>query len=122
MAFDPDWQALSAAQIDVLEAWVNKQGGGLLAVVGPVYAGQSVKGWVQDKNMSKLRELYPVLFQSRVADTDTTMEMGEQAWSLAFAPEGRDAGFLALADSPAASLLAWEEFPGVYSYQPIRGA
>jgi hypothetical protein len=121
VAFDPDWQALSAAQIDVLEAWVNKQGGGLLAVAGPVYAGQSVKGWVQDKNMAKLRELYPVLFQSRLTDTDTTMEMGEEASTLAFEPAGQDASFLAMAETPEESLLAWRTFPGVFSYLPVRG-
>jgi hypothetical protein len=122
VAFDPDWQALDVKQIDLLEAWVNKQGGGLLVVAGPVYAGQAVKGWVQDKNLGKLRELYPVTFQSRVTGTETTMEMGEEVWPLQFEQAGLDANFLALAESPEASLLAWQEFPGVYSYLPVRGA
>ncbi len=40
VAFDPDWKMLSAGQIDLLEQWVAEQGGGLIAVAGPVYAGR----------------------------------------------------------------------------------
>ncbi len=60
IAFDPRWQAptapatgyaqpgLSDRQMDMLEKWVGEQGGGMIAIAGPVNAGQTVGGWTQD--------------------------------------------------------------------------
>jgi hypothetical protein len=65
VAFDPQWQALSPAQIDLVESWVGEQGGGLVAIAGPIHTGQTITGWVQSAAMAKIRGLYPVEFQRR---------------------------------------------------------
>jgi hypothetical protein len=122
VGFDPDWQALSAAQIDLLEGWVAEQGGGLIVIAGPVFAGRGLHAWVDDPAMAKIRALYPVEFQRRLASTENAMEKTEEPWPLDFSREGLQSDFLSLADSPSAGRQAWAAFPGVYSYFPVRGA
>jgi hypothetical protein len=121
VAFDPDWQALSAAQVDLLEGWVAEQGGGLIVVAGPVYTGKAVNGWVQDPAMAKVRALYPVEFQRSLSPVESNMYVAEEPWSIDFSREGLEADFLSLAESLPASRQAWKAFPGVFSYFPVRG-
>jgi len=121
VAFDPDWQTLTQAQVDLLERWVGEQGGGLLVIPGPVYAGESVGGWVQDPALAKIRDLYPVEFQRRLTVFDGGTYVSNEPWPLEFTREGLEAEFLWLDDTAAASSRAWAEFPGVYSYFPTRG-
>jgi hypothetical protein len=119
VAFDPDWQSLSAAQIDLLETWVGEEGGGLIVIPGPVYAGRPLSGWVQDKAMTKIRALYPVQFDQRYSGTDNAMELSEKPWQVNVTREGMDADFLAIADSTPANREAWDQLK-VFSYYPIR--
>ena len=121
VAFDPRWQSLSAAEIDLLESWVAEQGGGLIVLPGPVYAGQAINGWIQDPAMAKVRALYPVEFHRRVSVTDAGAYGSKDPWPLDFTREGREAECLWLADDEAASQQAWSRFPGVYGYYPVRG-
>ena len=120
VAFDPDWQALAASQIDLLEEWVAEQGGGLILVAGSVYAGEAVGGWVQDTNMSKIRALYPVEFPRRVSVWEASTRTATEPWQLDFTREGLEAEFLWLDDTQTASAQAWAAFEGVYSHQPVR--
>jgi hypothetical protein len=121
VAFDPNWQALSTAQVELLEKWVGEQGGGLIAIAGAVYAGKGVGGWTQDAAMIPIRNLYPVEFPSRLAAMDNNTYASKEPWPLEFTREGLEADFLWLADTATASRQAWAAFPGVYSYCPIRG-
>ena len=121
VAFDPNWQALSAAQVDLLEKWVGEQGGGLIVVAGPVYAGKGVGGWTQDPAMTPIRNLYPVEFPSRLAALENNTYASKEPWPLDFTREGLEADFLWLGDTATASRQAWAGFPGVYSYCPVRG-
>jgi hypothetical protein len=121
IAIDPDWQALSAAQIDLLEKWVAEQGGGLIVAAGPVYAGRSVNSWIQDPAMSKIRALYPVSFYSHGAMLDEGSYQGKDPWPLNFTREGLAAEYLWLEDSAGASHQAWSSFPGVFSFFPVKG-
>ena len=52
VAFDPNWQALSAQQVELLENWVADQGGGLIVVAGPIYTGAPINGWTQNNAMT----------------------------------------------------------------------
>lgn len=122
VAFDPDWRALSPSQVDLLEAWVADHGGGLIVVAGPVYTGEPVGGWGQDPNFQKIRDLYPVEFSRHVAVWDVETQTADEPWPLDFTREGLEAEFLWLGDTATASQLAWSEFKGVFSYQPLRGA
>ncbi|MBN2021438.1 MAG: VWA domain-containing protein [Pirellulales bacterium] len=121
VAFDPDWQALGTAQIDLLESWVAEQGGGLIALAGPVNMGNPIRGWIQDDQMAKVRALYPVTFQRRFA-MDTTSYSSKDPWPLDFTREGREAPFLWLTDDAVTSHERWNDFPGVYGCYPVRGA
>jgi len=122
VAFDPQWQALSPAQIDLLESWVGEQGGGLVVIAGPIHTGQTVMGWVQSPAMAKIRGLYPVEFQRRATAMEGETYVSKDPWPLDFTREGREAEFLWLAETESASQQAWAAFPGVYSCQPVRAA
>lgn len=121
VAFDPNWQALSVQQIELLEQWVADQGGGLIVIAGPVHACQSIGGWVRDVDMSTVRNLYPVEFYGRLATIDGGLFAAKEAWPLDFTREGREADFLWLADTATANRQAWDDFPGVYSCCLVRG-
>ncbi len=121
VAFDPDWQALSAAQIDLLDHWVAEQGGGLIVVAGPVNTGETVSGWVQNPAMAKILALYPVEFNRRASAVDVVAATSREPASLDFTREGLEAEFLWLADSATASQRAWAGLGGVYSHFPVRG-
>lgn len=122
VAFDPDWQALSAEQVGLIESWVAEQGGGLIVVAGPVHTGNAIRGWIEDESMAKIRALYPVEFQRRYAVLESRMVAAEEPWPLEFTREGMEADFLQPADSPTEGRQVWESFKGVYSYFPVRGA
>ena len=121
VAFDPNWQMLTQGQVDLLERWVGEQGGGLMVIPGPVYAGESVGSWVQDPALAKIRALYPVEFQRRLTAFDGGTYVSNEPWPLDFTREGLEAEFLWLNDTATASQRAWAEFAGVYSYFPVRG-
>jgi hypothetical protein len=123
IAFDPDWQELTSEQVDLLEGWVAEQGGGLIVVAGAVFTGNAIRGWVQaqDPAMNKVRALYPVEFQRRIAVLESRMYAAEEPWPLEFSREGLEADFLQPADSPLEGRRIWAEFEGVYSFFPVRG-
>ncbi|MFZ5828440.1 MAG: VWA domain-containing protein, partial [Planctomycetota bacterium] len=123
VAFDPDWTQLSAEQVDLLETWVAEQGGGLVVTTGPVNAGRAINSWVQDASppMSKVRNLYPVEFPRRFSAVESKPYESDESWPLDFTREGIEADFLQITDSAVDSRRAWEAFPGVYGYFPVRG-
>jgi hypothetical protein len=121
VAFDPNWQALNARQLELLEKWIGEQGGGLIVVAGPVNACRGAGGWVQDPAMRTVRNLYPVEFPGRLATTENNMYSSREPWPLAFTREGLEADFLWLGDTATVSRQAWGALPGVYSFCPVRG-
>lgn len=121
VAFDPDWRRLSPDEIDLVEQWVGSQGGGMIVIAGPVYAGDALTGWVQDPAMEKIRALYPVEFKRRGSVLAGPAQAAKEPWPLDFTREGLEAEYLWLEDSAATSLQAWASFAGVYGYCPVRG-
>ena len=121
VAFDPNWLALSASQVELLEKWVADQGGGLIVVAGGVYAGKGIGGWTENVAMTPIRGLYPVEFPSRLASMENNMYASKEPWPLEFTREGLEADFLWLGDTATAGRQAWAGFPGVHSYCPVRG-
>lgn len=122
IAFDPDWTELDANQVDLLESWVAEQGGGVIAIAGPVHTGNRVRGWVEDASMVKIRALYPVEFPRRLSPLDAAAYKTDEPVPLDFTREGLEADFLRLTDSAVESRQAWEAFPGVYGCFPVKGA
>ena len=121
IAFDPDWQKLSGAQLSLLENWVAEQGGGLILVAGHVYTGQAIAGWIEDEAMATVRALYPVEFYRRFSTVNADMYTTDEPWPLDFTREGFEAEYLWLEDTASAAREAWASFEGVYSFCPVRG-
>jgi hypothetical protein len=117
VGFDPDWQRLDSEDVDRLERWVAEKAGGLIVIPGPVETDR----WVQDPQYSKLRSLYPVEFNRRMAMLDDGKFGSETPWPIEFTREGLEAEFLWLADSAPSSQAIWASFPGVYGYFNVRG-
>jgi hypothetical protein len=121
VACDPNWQLLKPSQLELLEKWVAEQAGGLIVMAGPVNACRGPGGWVQDRAMTIVRNLYPVVFPGRLASVENSVYSTREPWPLQFTREGLDADFLWLADTAVASRAAWASFPGVFSFCPVRG-
>lgn len=121
IAFDPNWRDLSEQQIDVLENWVARQGGGLILVAGPINQSDTVTGWVTDMAMEKVRALYPVDFLAKQSAFDHRYHGDVQAWPLQFTSAGDDAEFLRPVDNPVEARSFWSGFPGFYGYFAVRG-
>ncbi len=123
IAFDPNWKELTSEQVDLLEQWLAEQGGGLIAIAGPVFAGESINGWVQDEGptMSKVRTLYPIQFQRRFSVLESGTYVSKEPWPLDFTREGMESEFLWLDDTSTASQQAWADFAGVYGFYPVQG-
>jgi len=118
VAFDPDWKALDAGQVDLLERWVAEKAGGLIAVAGPVQMDR----WVQDPKLAKLRGLYPVEFNRRLSLMEEGRFGSTTPWPVDFTREGIEAEFMWLADNGPRSQQIWASFPGVFGYYGVRGA
>jgi hypothetical protein len=118
VAFDPDWTLLDAAQVDLLEEWVAREAGGLIAVAGPIHMAP----WIQSPEHAKLRALYPVEFQARLTLLDDGLFGSKTPWPLELTREGLSADFLWLGDGPEESRDNWQRFPGVFGCYATKGA
>ncbi|MEE9603185.1 MAG: hypothetical protein V3V75_07765 [Thermoguttaceae bacterium] len=132
VAMDPDWRELDPVQVDLLERWVAEQGGGMIVIPGPVFAGSIdpvgrdtdggvISSWIQDSSMESIRALYPIVFDRRFSDYRPGMYDSKEPWPLRFTREGLEAEFLWLDDSATASRQIWKDFIGVHSVCPARG-
>lgn len=125
LAFDPDWRQFSAESIQNLSDWVDQEGGGLVLVAGDVFtvqlAGSSDQNTPQLQALAPLRDLYPVVLNSYVAEMRFDNQ-SSQPWPIEFTPEGQRTEFLQLTDDPVSSLARWKEFAGFYRCYPTSGA
>ncbi|MDO5566599.1 MAG: hypothetical protein Q4G59_08075, partial [Planctomycetia bacterium] len=119
VAFDPDWnEAFTPSELDAIEEWVARHGGGLIVSAGPVFAGQQIDGWTQSAKGKIVRSLYPVRFfaeGSRVESSFSTalprrvrLRVKEAMESGPFANIGQDTSF------------DWSAFPGFYGALPVE--
>ena len=122
VAFDPNWQALSAAQVELLEKWVGEQGGGLIV---DRRAGVCRQGRRRldpgPGHDARSATCTPSSFPAGWRPWKTTCTPAGSRGRWSFTREGLEADFLWLADTATASRQAWAGFPGVYSYCPVRG-
>ena len=123
VAFDPDWKNLeedSAARderIALLEKWVAEEAGGLVLIAGPVYTDD----WAQDRQMAKIRNLYPVEFNRLLIQAKDAKYGSESSGAIEFTREGQEAEFLWLGTSASESQHNWADFKGVYGYYRVKG-
>ena len=120
IAFDPNWRELSPEQIDILEFWVARQGGGLVLVAGSVHQGDAIIGWVLDPGMDKIRALYPVEFMARTSAFDHRYYGSPVAYPLRFSREGESAEFLQITDEQGGNTNFWSRFAGYFGYFAVR--
>jgi hypothetical protein len=123
VAFDPDWKNLeddSAARderIALLEKWVAEEAGGLVLIAGPVYTDD----WAQDRQMAKIRSLYPVEFNRLLIQAKDAKYGAETPGAIEFTREGQEAEFLWLGTSASESMHNWADFKGIYGYYRVKG-
>ena len=119
--FDPDWTALTLAELGLLERWVSQQAGGLILVAGPVYHPK----WTRlrtDPRVPTIAGLFPVTFSTRGAVVSSGRQGGETAWPLDLTQEAQRAEFLWVDGDAEASQRVWGSFSGVYDYVDTKDA
>ena len=117
VAFDPDWTQLDALQVELLEAWVADESGGLVVVAGPIHTAS----WVQSPEHIKIRSLYPVEFQRRLTLLDDGLYGSDVPWPIDFSREGEESDFLWLGNSSEESQSLWSRFEGVFGCYAVKG-
>ena len=118
IAFDPDWQEIPPDSLKLINEWVDRHSGGLILVAGDVYTPE-LAGATAD--LSPILDLFPVYLHSFLMDLQLD-KSSDQAWPVALTREGQEAGFLQLADDPAASAGVWKDFEGMYRAYPTAGS
>jgi len=121
MAFDPHWRELSPEQIDILEHWVARQGGGLVLFAGQIHQADIITGWVTEQGMDKIRAMYPVEFLARQASFDHRYHAGAVAHPLKFSRAGESAEFLRITDEQGNNTNFWHRFAGFYGFFAVKG-
>ena len=125
MAFDPDWRELSPEQIELLEFWVARQGGGLILVAGQVHQANIITGWVMDPGMDKIRALYPVEFAARTSSFEHRYRTSAVPYPLKFSRAGESAEFLHVSsynsnDEQGTTADCWKRFTGYFGYFAVK--
>ncbi len=121
IAFDPDWLAIPAERMKLLERWLGEQAGGLILIGGPIYMPQ----WTRlrtDPRVALLAGMFPIELATRSPLLSGGREGGDTAYTLEFTPEARRAEFLFVSDNPKLSFEAWDDFGGVYDYVGVKDA
>jgi hypothetical protein len=107
VAFDPDWTRLEPEQAALLETWVQRHGGGLIVVGGPVNTFQLTRGVNQEK-LRPVLFLYPVVLEdNHIQEIDRSTA---EPWRLDFPGANPNMEFLKLDEEGKEVLSGWEEF------------
>jgi hypothetical protein len=118
IAFDPNWDLLNVAQVELLDRWVAEQAGGLIYIAGPVFTPRLGAGKTEQKR--KIRSLLPVVLESRSINLDQGRNAGESPLTLQWTEDGKRAQFLQPADVPEQSARIWDQFSGFFAYCAVR--
>ncbi len=121
VAFDPDWEELDEAQVELLERWVAEKAGGLIVVAGPVHTPDWSSRPRGDARLDSIKALYPVAFYYQGSATLSLGRFGgDKPWPLKFERDGEEAEFLWLDDDAESSQRVRDEFAGVYGYYAVK--
>lgn len=121
LAFDPDWLAVPAERMQLLQRWVSEQAGGLVIVAGQTYLPQWSRSRT-DPRVTILSGLFPVELAVRNPLLSGGRQGGEAAIELQFSPEAARADFLMIASDPQESAEVWGQFAGVYDSVGVKDA
>ncbi len=121
VAFDPDWEALDDAQIELLDRWVADKSGGLIVIAGAVYTPEWTTLRHDRPSTKTLKGLYPVTFYSRAVMRLARGDIATELAPLQLTADAAQQRSLWLEDSALSSEQAWAQFDGFYSVFPVRG-
>lgn len=116
IAFDPDYAALDDESVVALNEWVFREGGGFVAFAGV----QHTPRLASRKELSKVRELYPVTFGSDLEFVEMVDRDAREPWPLEFSEEGKSSEVTKVSDEAELSQQAWTAFKGVHRCFPVR--
>jgi hypothetical protein len=136
IAFDPDWSQLTKEQLRLLKEWVDKDGGGVVFVAGPVNTYQLARPGGLD--LSSLITIYPVLPRDsrlhglNLGNPEVTHD-STRPYVLHFTPAAKDYDFLKLDDKGEGPTAGWDGFfwggatpepgknprRGIFNYYPV---
>lgn len=119
--FDPDWSAIDAASLDLLDQFLTQQAGGMVLVAGPVYHPK-ITADRGDRRTNQIRGFFPVNLATRGPLLGGGRQGGSSAWPLQFTPEAGSAEFLWIADTPQQSSELWQEVGSVYDFVGVKSA
>jgi hypothetical protein len=128
VAFDFDWSRVEAESLDLLHSWVEKSGGGLIVVAGPLHTLQLARPGANKDKLGPVLKLMPVALKDpRLDDTERNTD---KPFRLTFPPVKGDFLFLKLDPDGKEPMSGWEEFfdvqkgdgprRGFYSCFPVK--
>jgi hypothetical protein len=142
VAFDPDWSKLSKEQMDMIREWVDKDGGGLVVIGGPINTVEMTRPNIREQ-IESILTLYPVVLDDeRIKELDrntenpwrlnfpgATTEMEflrleedsdkgdvREGWNRFFNEQQDESGKTVKREPPA------QPFRGIYTYYPVKSA
>ena len=123
VAFDPNWQALTPVEIDVLHDWVDSQGGGLIVVgrAGVRRQGDRAAG-CKTRRWPRSATCIPSSSCGSSAPRRTSLIRPKSPGRLDFTREGPAGRFPLAGRGPDRQpARRGRSFAGVYSFFPVRG-
>jgi hypothetical protein len=136
ICMDPDWAQLSKEQLRNLKEWVDKDGGGIVFVAGPVNTYMLKRPGGLD--LSSLATIFPVVPKdSRLHDIKVEGGLGHDSsrpYVLHFKPDAKDFDFLKIDEKGDSPTAGWDTFfwaggapelgktprRGIFNYYPIE--
>ncbi len=119
--FDPDWSAIDAASLDLIDRFLTQQAGGMILVAGPVYHPK-ITADRGGARTNQIRGFFPVNLATRGPLLGGGRQGGRSDWPLQFTPEAASAEFLWIADTPQQSFELWQDVGGVYDFVGVKSA
>lgn len=118
VAFDPDWDRLSADERQYLNRWVAEHSGGLIVIAGEIFTPRLAQ---EAETRREISVLYPVLLNRMLPELRIS-QRADQPWPVKLTADGRAAEFLKIADATGnASTDLWDTFRGIFRSYPVRG-
>lgn len=117
VAFDANWNLLSAKQREFLNKWVDEHSGGIIFVAGEIFTPEIAR------NPDKIRDitvLYPVVLNRMLAELRVS-QRADKPWPVLLSAEGKASEFLKISDATGkADVELWKTFKGIFRSYPVK--
>ncbi|MEM6689142.1 MAG: VWA domain-containing protein [Planctomycetota bacterium] len=119
--FDPDWDQLTSANLEIIDRWLSEQAGGMMLVAGPIYHTRPLRRR-SDPRTTQIAGFFPVNVRSSNPLIGSGRAGGDQAWPLELTSEALRSEFFNVSSTPEESQEVWQDFDGVYDYVDASSA